>query len=152
MDMGRFSKNEVRWRMIGVYKWGWGEGSENTAFWGWVEGLMGRGNATASIVKGEIRQNSVLWRRRPGLVMESRSGCTVAESYEVKTSTKAVSGKTVVSGSWAKSVKPDRSFPAVLPPQATVKLSATPYTGGPARERAPVKTIVEKVSEKTVKG
>ena len=138
--------------MIGVYKWGWGEGSENTAFWGWVEGLVARPYPVAFIVRGEIRQNPVLGRTNPGVVMESRLGCTVAGSFNVKTSTKAVSGKTVVTGSRAKSVTHEPFFPLVRPAQVTAKSSAGLYTGGPAREETPVKSTVEKASAKTVKG
>lgn len=44
---------------IGIYKWGWGDGNENAAFWGWVGGVAStavyRNAFVPSIVMGPNR-------------------------------------------------------------------------------------------------
>lgn len=137
--------------MIGIYKWGWGDCSENTAFWGWLESLLTRGDAPASIVRVDLKPDSVLGDKAPGVVMDSTFASSLADYLKVKTSTVAVTGKTVFSESGVKSVKWTGSYYIDSAGQVPHKVSGGLYTAKTARGEAVVKASAQKDSAKAVK-
>lgn len=137
--------------MIGIYKWGWGDGSENTAFWGWLESLLRQGDAPASIVRGELKPNSVLGDKAPRVVMGTPFACSLADDLKVKTSTGAVTGKTVFLESEAKSVKWEGFYYTDHAGPVPQKVSGDIYTAKSTVGEAAVKTSGLKDKAKAVK-
>ncbi|MBI5827655.1 MAG: hypothetical protein HZB22_08010 [Deltaproteobacteria bacterium] len=48
---------------IGIYKWGWGDGSENVAFWGWI------GGASAAVYRNAFVPSIVMDSNRVKVVI-----------------------------------------------------------------------------------
>lgn len=139
--------------MIGIYKWGWGDCSENTAFWGWLESLLTRGDAPASIARVDLKPNSVLEDKAQRVVMDTPFACSPADYLKAKSSAVAVTGmgKTVFSESGVKSVKWTGSCYIDSAGQVPHKVSGGPYTAKTTRGEAAVKASAQKDSAKAIK-
>lgn len=90
--------------MIGVYKWGWGDGSENIAFWGWVESLTTYDARAAALVRSDMRTGSVLSQVASRAVINEAFAGISAVDFKTKISSTGAPCKTLIEGNGSRSV------------------------------------------------
>lgn len=137
--------------MIGVYRWGWGDESENIAFWGWVENLLARGDAPAAIVRSEFKPSTVLCNKARMVVLDNARTRSIFGEPKVKASTGAVTGKAVFSGSGVKTVKWTGSCSTGRVDRVPLKVTGGLYKAKSTRDEPAVKSTCRKDSAKAVK-
>ncbi|MBI5586813.1 MAG: hypothetical protein HY889_00425 [Deltaproteobacteria bacterium] len=91
--------------MIGVYKWGWGDGSENIAFWGWDESLTIFDASAATLVRSDLKTGSVLTQVAAHAVINKVLFSVSAVDFKAKISSTGASCKTAIEGNGSRSVR-----------------------------------------------